>query len=216
MTDPQTEKPKSWSRRKRARPGEILDAALNVFAEKGYAAARMEDIAAAAGVTKGTIYLYYSNKEDVFKTLARDVVGQALADAAIHAKDFPGTPKQLMALILTRINGFLQKPERAALPKIILAESGNFPELARFWRDEVVEKAVGMLADTFAQGVAAGQFRDLPPDNVARLSVAPILLGVIWRTTFARFDTVPVDFDAIFAVHLDVLMNGLSVQKEQK
>lgn len=203
---------KNWQRRKGARPGEILDAALQVFAEKGFAAARMEDIAVAAGVTKGTIYLYFPSKEEVFKSLARETVGVALAGAGQALEGFEGAPAEKISAMLRLIQAFLLNPQRAALPKIILSESGNFPELAQFWRDEVVDKAVGLLMGAYAQGVREGVFRDLPGEHVARLCVAPLILGVIWRATFLRPEDPPFDFDAFLSTHLAVLLGGLSVK----
>jgi len=210
------DKPKSWSRRKRARPSEILDAALKVFAEKGFAAARMEDIASRAGVTKGTIYLYFPSKEEVFKTLARETAGQALADAALHVHAFPGTPRDSIVMLLTAIADFLRKDDRAALPKIIISESGNFPELAKFWCNEVIDKAMAMLIDVFEQGVACGQFRPLPPEIVARLCVAPVIMNIIWRTTFVPHGIPPLDFEQLFATHLDILLHGLVLEGKSK
>ena len=200
---------KGWTRRKQARPGEILDAALQIFAEKGFAAARMEDIAARAGVTKGTIYLYFPSKEEVFKSLARKTVSVALADVAQQVRDFKGNSRELLVTLLSAIAAFLQDKDRAMLPKIIISESGNFPELARFWRSEVVDRALAMVAGAVVQGIARGEFRPLPPEHVARLCVAPIMLGVIWRMTFSQMDDIPFDYQKFLATHLDVLFKGL-------
>jgi AcrR family transcriptional regulator len=205
------EKPvKSWSRRKQARPGEILDAALTVFAEKGFAAARMEDIAARAGVTKGTIYLYFRNKEDVFKSLARQHVGDTLSAATEQARTYQGSFREFLTMMMLIMAEKLERGHMAVLPKIIIAESGNFPELARFWRTEVIDKALGMLTGMIAQGIARGELRDLPPDYVARLCVAPFVLSVIWRTVIAPTDTVPFDYNKFLSLHLDVLLKGLA------
>ncbi len=200
---------KGWARRKQARPGEILDAALKVFAEKGFAAARMEDIAAHAGVTKGTIYLYFSSKEEVFKSLAREKIGAVLAGGAQQVREFKGSSRELLITLLSRIAAFLEDKDRAMLPKIIIAESGNFPELARFWRSEVIDKALAMIVEVFTRGVARSEFRPLPPEHVARLCVAPIMLSLIWRTTFGPLEVVPFDHGKLFAAHLDVLLKGL-------
>jgi AcrR family transcriptional regulator len=207
---------RGWTRRKQARPGEILDAAMKVFAEKGFAAARMEDIAACAGVTKGTIYLYFPSKEEVFKSLARETVSVALAGVTQQVRDFKGTSRELLVTLLSAIAAFLQDKDRAMLPKIIISESGNFPELARFWRSEVVDRALAMVMAAITQGIARGEFRPLPPEHVARLCVAPIMLSVIWRTTFGPQETVPFDHQKMFATHLDVLLKGLAPEGNEK
>lgn len=205
MNDTVSEKTRGWTRRKDARPGEILDAALEVFAEKGFAATRMEDIATRAGVTKGTIYLYYPGKEELFKSLARETIGKALAIATLNMASFAETPRQSLIRALTTITEFLNDRRREALPKIIIAESGNFPELATFWRQEVVDKAFTLLCGIYDRGVEMGQFRPLPREDVVRLCVSPILLSIIWRTTFN--DTF--DNTRFLETHLDTLYHGL-------
>ena len=199
-----------WTRRKLARPTEILDAAVAVFAEKGFAAARMEDIARKAGVTKGTIYLYFEGKEDVFKTLVRESIGQTIAANTANAQQFEGKSSDLIRIVLTAISSFLLTSDRVVLPKIIIAEAGNFPELARFYREEVVDRGLGLLTSVVERGIARGEFRKLPGDHVARLCMSPILLVVLWRTTFARFDTTPFDVQAFVETHIELLLRGLA------
>jgi AcrR family transcriptional regulator len=199
-----------WSRRKEARPGEILDAAVAVFAEKGFAAARMEDIAKRAGVTKGTIYLYFPSKHDIFKSLVRDTLGATITDVSANAQTFEGSSSDLIQTILRAVGHLLNTSDRVVLPKIIIAEAGNFPELARFYREEIVDKGLGMITGAIERGIARGEFRKLPADHVARLCIAPILLSVIWRTSFSKFDKVPFDYPAFVETHLDVLLKGLA------
>src|SRR5271170_4707762 len=100
--------PARWRRRKEARPQEILDAALAVFADKGFAAARMDDIAARAGVTKGTIYLYFDGKEAVFKTLVRESIGDTLGRVVESANGFEGSAADLLRMILRMIGHFIR------------------------------------------------------------------------------------------------------------
>ena len=199
-----------WTRRKLARPTEILDAAVAVFAEKGFAAARMEDIARKAGVTKGTIYLYFEGKEDVFKTLVRESIGQTIAANTANAQQFEGKSSDLIRIVLTAISNFLLTSDRIVLPKIIIAEAGNFPELARFYREEVVDRGLALLTSVVERGIARGEFRKLPGDHVARLCMSPILLVVLWRTTFARFDATPFDVQAFVQTHIELLLRGLA------
>lgn len=205
---------KGWNRRKKDRPGEILQAAMTVFAEKGFAATRMDDIAARAGVTKGTIYLYFESKEEVFKTLARQHVGGSLAQATQAASQYQGTVRDFLAMVLAMMAEKLQQGHIAIFPKIIIGESGNFPELARFWREEVIDRAMGMIGSVVAKGIARGEIRELPPgvppEYVARLCVAPIIMSVIWRTVFAQFDAVPFDYKTFLELHLDILIRGLA------
>ena len=204
--------PVRWTRRKRARPAEILDAALKVFAEKGYAGARMEDIAARAGVTKGTIYLYFENKEAVFKTLVRESIGATLSDVTANVRDYKGSAKDLLRFALATMAHLLTSSDRVVLPKIIVGESGNFPELARFYREEIIDKGLALMSGLIARGMAQGEFRTVPVEHAVRLCVAPVLLGAMWRATFAQFDTEPYDYKGLIETHLDVLFRGLAAE----
>jgi AcrR family transcriptional regulator len=194
-----TAAPVRWTRRKRARPAEILDAALKVFAEKGFTGARMEDIAARAGVTKGTIYLYFENKEAVFKTLVRESIGATLSEVTANVRDYQGSAKDLLRFALTAMAHLLTSSDRVVLPKIIVGESGNFPELARFYREEIIDKGLALISGLIARGIAQGEFRE-------------VLLGAMWRATFAQFDAEPYDYKGLIETHLDVLFRGLAAE----
>jgi AcrR family transcriptional regulator len=206
--------PARWKRRKNARPAEILDAALQVFAEKGFAAARMEDIAARAGVTKGTIYLYFENKDAVFKALTQSTIGLAIGNVTDVAANFPGTTPDLLRFALKTMGGFLTTTDRVVLPKIILAESGNFPELTKFYRDNLVSKGLGLLSSIVSRGIARGEFRPMNPDHAARLCVSPILFIALWRTTFEQFDPEPYDYECYVDAHIDNLLRGFAAERD--
>lgn len=202
-----------WRRRKSARPQEILDAALACFAEKGFAAARMDDIAERAGVTKGTIYLYFENKDAVFKALVRESIGAQIAHVIESIRAYEGSSRDLLRNAVTMIAHFAATSDRVVLPKIIVAEVGNFPELARFYRDEIIDKGLGAMTSVIARGVERGEFRDVNPDHVARMMIAPILLSIFWRTTFAQFDSEPYDYLAFLKSHLDILLRGIAAEE---
>lgn len=202
--------PPRWSRRKDARPQEILDAALEVFAEKGFAAARMDEVARRAGVTKGTIYLYFPSKEELFKSLVREAIGGVLSQVSHYVENSEGSARDLLVSVLRTVGTVMRTSNRIVLPKIILAESGNFPELARFYRFEIVEKGIALFRAIVVRGIARGEFRDVAADHAARLCVAPLLLGALWRAVFARFDPEPYDIEALIETHIDVLLFGLA------
>jgi AcrR family transcriptional regulator len=211
METPQPASEQRWTRRKQARPAEILDAALKVFAAKGFAAARMEDIASTAGVTKGTIYLYFENKEAVFKSLVRAEIGGVLATITANISAFEGPVSTLLRMMLSTTVGLLIESDKVAIPKIVIAESANFPWLAEFYRFEVIEHGLGLMTGLVQRGIDSGEFRsDLQPQHVARLVIAPALLSAIWRVTFSHLDPEPYDFRGLIATHLDVLFRGLA------
>jgi AcrR family transcriptional regulator len=203
-----------WTRRKQARPSEILEAALSVFAQKGYAGTRMDEIARRAGVTKGTIYLYFESKEAVFKSLVRDTIGAMLAGVTADIGNFQGSAKDLIRFALDAMAHLLTTSDRVVLPKIIIAESGNFPELARFYREEIIDRGLALLSSLIERGIAQGEFRRVPLQHAVRLCIAPVLLGAIWRVTFSQFDTEPYDYKGLIDTHLDVLFHGLSAESD--
>ncbi|HUB84966.1 MAG TPA: TetR/AcrR family transcriptional regulator [Rhizomicrobium sp.] len=205
-----------WKRRKTARPQEILDAALACFAERGFAATRMDDIAARAGVTKGTIYLYFENKEAVFKTLARESIVLRLSEVRESMQHFDGRTADLLRFVITAMNDFIATSDRVVLPKVLLAEVGNFPDLAKFWREEIIDRGLGLFASVIERGIARGEFRKLDPQHVARLCIAPMLVSIFWRTTFAQFDRTPFDYQKFIDTHLDILLRGLEAGERAK
>lgn len=198
-----------WSRRKDARAPEILDAALACFAAKGFSGTRMDDIAARAGITKGTIYLYFDSKEALFKALARQSIGVQIdaVKAQIVASDAPSA--DLLRLVLTGMGEFARTSDRVVLPRVLLAEAGTFPELAEFWRREIIDRGLGLFETIIRRGVARGEFRDVEPGHAARVCAAPFLVIVFWRTVFGQFDDKPYDYAGLIETHVQTLVQGL-------
>jgi AcrR family transcriptional regulator len=200
---------KRWQRRKDVRAAEILDAALASFAQKGFAATRLDDIAARAGITKGTIYLYFDSKQALFEALARQSIGQQIEQVRAQLSAFPGSSADLLRLVLTTMGHFAMTSDRVVLPRLVLAEAANFPQLAEFWRREIIDRGLALLTTILERGIARGEFRKVKPQHAARLCVAPILMIVLWRTTFAQFDDEPYDYQALIETHLQTLLEGL-------
>lgn len=203
-------KAQRWNRRKDARAPEILDAALACFADKGFAATRMDDIAARAGITKGTIYLYFDSKEAVFKALARQSIGAQIAAIVEQVAASQVHSAELLRFVVGSMGHFARTSDRIVLPRVLLAEAGNFPELAEFWRREIIDRGLGLFETIIRRGVARGEFRDVPPQHAARLCVAPILILIFWRTIFGKFDDAPYDYEGLIETHIGTLLRGLS------
>lgn len=200
-----------WTRRKEARPAELLAAALHLFVERGYAATRLEDVARAAGVSKGTLYLYYTGKEDLFKAVVRSGLVPVLELGERMVAEATGPSAQLLAELL---RGWWERAcntPLGGLPKLIMAEAGNFPEIAAFYRREVVERGHGLIRAVLARGQARGEFRPMDLDHATHLVMAPLLLLQLWRHSFDACGGGVVDADAYIARHLDLLFNGLLV-----
>ena len=200
---------KRWQRRKESRAPEILEAALACFAQKGFAGTRMDDIARKASITKGTIYLYFDSKQALFEALARQSIGQQIEQVRAQLSAFPGSSADLLRLVLTTMGHFAMTSDRVVLPRLVLAEAANFPQLAEFWRREIIDRGIALLTTILERGIERGEFRKVTPQHAARLCVAPILMIVLWRTTFAQFDDEPYDYQALIETHLQTLLEGL-------
>ena len=199
-----------WQRRKDARPPEILDAALAVFAQKGFAATRLDDVAAKAGITKGTIYFYFDSKQALFEALARQSVGAQIEQIKAQLAAFPGSTPELLRLVLSTMGHFITTSDRVVLPRLVLAEAANFPKLAEFWRREVIDSGIGLMSGIIRRGIERGEFCEIEPQHAARLCVAPMLIIMLWRTTFAQFDETPYDYQGLIEAHLQTLLKGLA------
>jgi len=203
-------KAQRWTRRKEERAPEILEAALASFAEKGFAGTRMDDIAKRAGITKGTIYLYFKSKEELFKALARQSIGERIAAITVQLEGADGPAAEQLRFVLTTLGHFASTSDRVVLPRVLLAEAGNFPELAEFWRKEIIDRGLGLFEMIIKRGIARGEFRKMVPGHAARLCVAPLLVLILWRTLFARFDAEPYDYPGLIETHVTTLLKGLA------
>jgi len=198
-----------WRRRKDARPAELLDAALDVFFEKGFAAARLEDIAARAGVSKGTVYLYFSSKEDVFDALVR-AIPQANVETVRTLTADPSIPADvLLGRVLQLVGTFLRDERMIKFPRLIIGEAANFPKLAETYKREVIARGLAILSSVIERGIKDGKFRAVDPRHAAFAALAPLLFTAIWRTTFEQFDSEPLDAEAFIAQHIDTFLRGL-------
>jgi len=197
-------------RRKDARPEEILEAALDRFAARGFRATRMDDIAARAGVSKGTLYLYYPSKQAIFEALVRAKLIPNLERAAERLAGSDAPSEVQLGLILDMVGVIIADPRRVAIPKLVIAEAGNFPEMARFYRREVVGRGIALIEGIVRRGQQVGRFRAVDPHLAARLFVAPILMTAIWQTTFSQAEERPVAPAAILALHTEMFLRAMA------
>jgi AcrR family transcriptional regulator len=198
-----------FRRRKAARPAEILAAALECFRERGFAATRLEDVAARAGVTKGTIYLYYSSKVELFKAVVRGEFTPNI-ERMEAGLDEQGPAALLLERILTTWAQTVVPSPASVIPKLIVAEAGNFPELARFYLETVVHRGLRLLKATLRRGIARGEFRRVDVDHAVYCVIGPILLTALWKHSLGPYDDQPMDVRAVCRAHLDLLLHGLA------
>ena len=198
-----------WQRRPDARPQELLDAALALFVERGFAATRLEEVAARAGVAKATLYRYYENKLELFKAVVRHSLIAGFDEMAARRLGAPeGARAQLTQLLTAFVQRVASSP-LSGIPKLVIAEAGNFPELARFYHDEVIRRGRTLIVSLLERGAASGEFRPVDADYVWRIVIAPLLLAIIWKHSFEAFESNRLDFRRHLDAHLDLLFNGL-------
>ena len=202
--------PPRWARRKDARPQELLDAALDLFVERGFAATRLDDVARRAGVSKGTLYLYYANKEELFKAVVRENVVPVLGEAETMAHDFVGSSAELFRTIMLGWWERIGDTKLSGITKLIMAESGNFPDLATFYNDEVIVRSNAMVAGVIERGVASGEFRPVDAVQSIRVIVAPILMLMMWKHSFnGACSFQPLSPQAYLDSFVDLFLHGL-------
>lgn len=196
-------------RRKEARPGELTAAALALFVEKGFAATRLEDVARRAGVSKGTLYLYFDSKESLFKAVIREGIFPVLAENEAIAAQHAGSSFDLLARFLDNWWAKIGQTAFAGIPKLIVAESSNFPELARFYYENVILRGRALVGGALERGMASGEFRRLDVQTAIDVVIAPILMLLIWRFSLASCQGAEGDPQMYLRVHMDLLREGL-------
>jgi AcrR family transcriptional regulator len=198
-----------FRRRKAERPGEILAAALAVFAERGFAGARLEDVAARAGVSKGAIYLYFATKEDIFRAAVEQVIAPNVDQVRQLLAAHPGPFPDLLRLLIARVLHVIGRTPAGGVAKMVIGEARNFPELARVWHDRLVSQTIEGLSGAIRAAQSRGEVRSGDPRLFAMQIMAPILVGVIWRETFTPIGAADVDLDLMAAQHVEVLLDGM-------
>lgn len=199
-----------WVRRKDARPEEITAAALELFVERGFANARLEDVAARAGISKGTLYLYFANKEELFKAVVREVLVARLVEFRGQIDRFQGTSAELLRLVFKTWWERIGSTRIAGIPKLILSEARNFPEIARFYVEEVVRPGRETLAAVVRRGIDRGEFRAVDAYATADLLAAPMLMISMWRSSLEPCCDERIDPQALIAAHVELLARGLA------
>lgn len=199
-----------WRRRKEARPEEILAAALEVFAERGYAAARLDDVARRAGVTKGTIYLYFPSKEALFKAVVRQSLVLNIERAEAASAGHRGSAADMLRQLLWTVWRTVGETKLSGIPKLIVAEAANFPQIARFYWAEVASRALALVSSVIERGIAAGEFRPVNPRFATMSAVGPLLFALIFKHSLYPVSGLDFDFQAFIEAHIETFLRGLA------
>src|SRR5215212_5580817 len=205
--DPGARDTKERRRRKEARPAELVQAGLQEFAIHGFAGTRLEDVARRAGVVKGTIYRYFTDKEALFLAAVRTEVAPIFEQMTGFVDAYPGTTRELLTLIFETVHRQLVNSDLRVLVRIIIAEGERFPALTELYYAETVSKGRALLERIVARGIARGEVRPGPAADLPLVLVAPAIMAAIWRMTFDRH--AHISADAFLQAHMDLVFNGL-------
>ena len=202
-------------RRKASRPSELTTAALDLFVEKGFAATRLDDVAARAGVSKGTLYLYFDSKEALFKAVVEEGIVPILESAEHELAEFKGDSVDLLHRLLFGWWELFGGTRLSGVSKLILSESNNFPEVAGYYHDHVIVRGRALMRAVLQHGVDRGEFHLADIEKSIDVVLAPLMMLVIWRSAphFCGRDTDPAEF---LQAHYELLVHGLCKQQGVK
>ncbi|HSM30043.1 MAG TPA: TetR/AcrR family transcriptional regulator [Woeseiaceae bacterium] len=192
-----------YRRRKEDRPQEITEAAFAAFAEKGFTATRVEEVARRAGVSKGLLYLYFKTKEELFKAVIRSVVTPRL-DALTRTLDSPDSSAE--AIIRGPVLDFMKRVPGSPVSVVIrlmISEAPKHPDLVDYYWDNVASRGLAALRQLLERGVANGEFRETAVNELPQLFVAPVMMSIVWGIVFADRS---LDTDKLIETHVDMIL----------
>lgn len=209
-TDPTAQR----TRRKEARPAELLEAASQLFIEKGYAATRVEEVATRANVSKGTLFLYYPSKEALLKAVVRESIAGHFTEWHAELQNFAGTTPDLVRHAFAVWRERIADSHAGGIYKLMTSECGNFPELASFYLHEVIYPGHALVRSILERGIARREFRPLNLDAGIHLIMTPMFSYIQWRHSMGvRYpDSMGISAQVYFDTQVDNLLRGLAAE----
>ena len=204
-----------WQRRPDARPEEILEAAKHVFGESGYAGTKLEDVARRAGVSKGTLYLYFDSKEALFREMVRAKVVAALAHAEETVRTFDGSSRELLVILVSSMYRRLRDDGMARVGRVVQAELPSFPELAQFYFEEVIVRSRRLVSRVLERGVESGEFREVSHGFAARGLASLLVHTAQLQCFFHDFDPDQLSDEAALGGLVDLYLHGVLARPDE-
>jgi TetR/AcrR family transcriptional regulator len=200
-------------RRKEARPGELLEAALDLFVDKGFAATRAEEVAARAGVSKGTLFLYFPSKEELFKAVVIENLAGRFTEWNAEFEAFEGSTSDMLRYCMRVWWERVGSTKASGLTKLMLSEGGNFPELAEFYRKEVVRPGHALLRRIIRRGIDSGEFAPVDVDHAIYAVIAPMMFLMLWKhsAVICVDDQAEIDPEKYLAIQAETVLHGLNM-----
>ncbi len=199
-------------RRKEARPSELLAAALELFVEKGFAATRAEEVAKRAGVSKGTLFLYFASKEELFKAVVRENISGRFGEWRARIENFEGSSADLLRMCILGWWEHIGSTKISGISKLMMSEAGNFPELAAFYEQEVISPGRALIEIVVARGIERGEFRPVNLGMASLCVMAPLLHFAVWKHSFGTLHNTQTQFSPTdyMAAQVDTILYGFS------
>lgn len=206
--------PTKRERRKEARPGELLDAALALFVEKGFAATRVEEVAARAGVSKGTLFLYFPSKEELFKAVVRETIAGRFGEWNDELDAFQGDSADLLRYTMNAWWERIGMTQTSGITKLVMSEAGTFPEIASFYQHEVIAPGRALLKRVLQRGIDRGDFRPMDLDSAVYSLIAPMIFLLMWKHSMAPCcpPADRLDPQAFLGTQVGLLLDGMRVR----
>lgn len=199
----------SRKRRPEARPTEILEAALDLFTERGFKATRLEDVASRAGLSKAAIYLYFKDKTSLLMAIVQAMAGANINLAGSMIAQHQGLVAPLLQQLLGFMAGRIDQSRMPDLMKLVISESRAHPEIGRFYLDNVIGQALPLFQSLIERGIATGEFRAVDPRLAVKCIVGPLVLAALWKSVFVPIGAEPINIEDLVHLHADFILRAL-------
>ena len=198
-----------WNRRKDERPLEIMLAAVDLFVTNGFVSTKIDDIAKKAGVSKGTIYLYYSSKESLFKAMVHDLMLPKIKLVEDFISTYEGSQLELLRIVILQWWVTVKESGLTGVPKLIMTEADKFPDLTKLYVKEVIHRVQAILINIISSGIKEQHIREIDPILSSRVIMSSLVYFSMWHTTLRKFDQKGLKVENLIEQQIDILINGI-------
>jgi len=198
-----------WQRRKDQRPVEILTAALGLFVSKGFAATKIDDIAKQAKVSKGTVYLYFESKDELFKKMVHEIMVPKISEVEEYIATYQGSQIELLKLVIRRWWKTIKASGLIGIPKLIISEADKFPDLTRFYMKEVIHRIQSVLVNILVDGIKSNELRNIEPVLSARVIMSSLVYFSMWDVSLKKYDRKDLNVEDLIEQQISILVNGI-------
>jgi len=199
-----------WERRKNERPIEIMLAALDLFVCNGFAATKIDDIALRAGISKGTVYNYFSSKESLFKAMIRELMVPKISEVERFIANYQGSQIELLKLVIVQWWQTVKSSGLVGIPKLIISEADNFPDLTKLYMKEVIHRVLAILVTIINTGIKEKEIRDINPFLSSRIIMSSLVYFSMWDCSLKKYDEDKITVENLVDQQIDLLISGIS------